>query len=153
MADTTISGLSPATPNKGSAIIPFSDGSTTYKTSPSGIVAASPGCMIQMVKSTDADYIAQIVNTAGQGTNTWVPGLSATITPRSTTSTIMMHIDAYVLLYASNTTRSIRSCMEGTESRETMQCCMMSLPMGIQAPEWEEHHIMEVIHTKRRVSN
>jgi hypothetical protein len=49
MADTTISGLSPSTPNKDTAIIPFSDGSTTYKTSPSGIVAASPGSVIQVV--------------------------------------------------------------------------------------------------------
>jgi len=48
MADTTISGLSEAIPSKSSAIIPFSDGSTTYKTSPSGIVAASPGCIINI---------------------------------------------------------------------------------------------------------
>ena len=47
MADVTISGLSEAIPNKSSAMIPFSNGSTTYKTSPSGIVAASPGALLQ----------------------------------------------------------------------------------------------------------
>jgi len=49
MADVTISGLSPSTPNKDTAIIPFSDGTTTYKTSPSGIVAAAPGTVIQTI--------------------------------------------------------------------------------------------------------
>ena len=48
MADVTISGLAPSTPSKDTAIIPFSDGSNTYKTSPSGIVAASPGCILQV---------------------------------------------------------------------------------------------------------
>ena len=48
MADTTIGGLSRGTPNKNSAVIPYSDGSSTYKTSPSGIVAASPGSIIQV---------------------------------------------------------------------------------------------------------
>ena len=48
MADVTISGLSPGSPNKDTAVIPYSDGTTTLKTSPSGIVAASPGSIIRV---------------------------------------------------------------------------------------------------------
>ena len=49
MADVTISQLSEGIPNKNSAVIPYSDGATTYKTSPSGIVAAVPGTVIQTI--------------------------------------------------------------------------------------------------------
>jgi len=65
MADVTISGLSLNTPNKNSAIIPYSDGSTTYKTSPSGIVAASPGCILQ-VKSTFSKEVKSFTNLDGE---------------------------------------------------------------------------------------
>jgi len=53
MADVTISQLSQGIPNKNSAEIPYSDGTTTLKTSPSGIVAASPGTVIQSVYGKD----------------------------------------------------------------------------------------------------
>ena len=77
MADVTISGLSPASPNKNSAIIPFSDGSTTYRTAPSGIVAASPGCILQ---------VKQAIRTAGlqhSTTQGWddIPDVNINITP------------------------------------------------------------------------
>jgi len=62
MADTTISRLSLNSPNKNSAIIPYSDGTTTYKTSPSGIVAASPGSVIQVQSTTSDTVIGPITN-------------------------------------------------------------------------------------------
>ena len=40
MADVTISGLNPASPSKNTAVIPFSDGATTYKTSITGLSAS-----------------------------------------------------------------------------------------------------------------
>ena len=83
MADVTISGLSPATPNKDTAIIPFSDGSTTYKTSPSGIVAASPGCMIQ-VKS--FAYASKFLTTANSPTSAFY----VDITPTSSNSSFLV---------------------------------------------------------------
>jgi hypothetical protein len=49
MADVTIAGLSEATPVKNTAVIPFSDGSNTYRTAASGIVAAAPGTVIQTI--------------------------------------------------------------------------------------------------------
>ena len=54
MADTTISQLSLASPNS-LASIPFSDGTTTYKTSPSGIIAAgvTPGTILQIIYGQD----------------------------------------------------------------------------------------------------
>ena len=101
MADTTISGLSQGIPNKSSAIIPYSDGTTTLRTAPSGIVAASPGSVLQIVRSSDIYFFSELYNTV----NAWVPGLSATITPKSSTSTILIDIDAHVLLFANNTTK------------------------------------------------
>lgn len=84
MADTTISGLSEGLPNKSSAIIPYSDGSTTYKTSPSGIVAASPGSIIKVANST---YSAQQAST----NTTWIDtGLSCSLTPISNSSKILI---------------------------------------------------------------
>jgi hypothetical protein len=47
MADVSISGLSEGIPSKNSAVIPYSDGSNTYRTAASGIVAASPGALLQ----------------------------------------------------------------------------------------------------------
>ena len=85
MADVTISGLSPSTPNKDTAIIPYSDGSTTYKTSPSGIVAAAPGCMIQVVQSVKTD--TQLIAGASYVD---VTGLSASIKPASAANKILV---------------------------------------------------------------
>jgi len=87
MADVTIGQLNQGIPNKNTAVIPYSDGSTTYKTSPSGIVAASPGCILQ---------VKQVVRTSifthnfGQ---IWVdvPTLSAYITPSSTSSKFLIN--------------------------------------------------------------
>jgi len=47
MADVTISSLPQGTPS-GSAIIPYSQGNTTYSARPSAIVAASSGSVLQM---------------------------------------------------------------------------------------------------------
>jgi hypothetical protein len=87
MADVTISGLTPSTPNS-SASIPFSDGSTTYKTSPSGIVAASPGCILQVLQAFKSDTFTTqaLIANGGEG----IPGLSVTITPKSTSSKILI---------------------------------------------------------------
>lgn len=49
MADVTISALSLSAPNKNTASVPFSDGATTYRTAASGIVAASPGSVLQVL--------------------------------------------------------------------------------------------------------
>lgn len=76
MADTTISALSPSTPSKNTAVIPFSDGSTTYKTSPSGIVAASPGSVLRVL------YYYSNTASVGYNSNAWItcPDLNASIT-------------------------------------------------------------------------
>lgn len=90
MADVTISGLSPGVPNKDSAIIPYSDGSTTYKTSPSGIVAASPGCLLQVKQSIKTDRQLITGNTYVDITD-----LSITITPKSTSNKILIQASVY----------------------------------------------------------
>jgi hypothetical protein len=87
MADVTISGLSPVSPNKNSAIIPFSDGSTTYRTAPSGIVAASPGTVIQTICLNNAGagvHSQSISSGKGATFNT------LTITPSFSTSKILI---------------------------------------------------------------
>ena len=100
MADVTISGLSPAIPNKNSAIIPFSDGSTTYRTAPSGIVAASPGCILQ---------VKQAIRTAGlqhSTTQGWddIPDVNINITPTSSNSKFLVSWSGAVSVnYAYNT--------------------------------------------------
>jgi len=84
MADVTISGLSEALPNKNSAIIPFSDGSTTYRTAPSGIVAASPGSVIQV-----QHYLYETV--AGfYNVNSWEYAFTCSFTPRSASSRVLI---------------------------------------------------------------
>ena len=85
MADVTIGQLSTALPNRNTAIIPFSDGSTTYKTSPSGIVAASPGSVIQVVSF--VDEIKRALNLTTSFSDT---GLNANITPKFNTSKILI---------------------------------------------------------------
>jgi hypothetical protein len=84
MADVTIGQLSEAIPSKSSAIIPFSDGSTTYKTSPSGIVAASPGAVLQVICNVKSD-----ISATNSTSFTDIPGLSASITPKSTSNKVM----------------------------------------------------------------
>lgn len=87
MADTTISQLDSSNPNKDTAVIPYSDGSSTYKTSPAGIVAASPGCILQVL---------QVVKTDISKTNSNVPnfedipGLSISITPKANSSKVLV---------------------------------------------------------------
>ena len=81
MADVTISGLTPGTPNS-LASIPFSDGTTTYKTSPSGIVAASPGAVIQVVS------VSNIAEYPVGDTPDYISNLS--ITPKFASSKILV---------------------------------------------------------------
>jgi hypothetical protein len=85
MADVTIAGLSPGIPNKNTATIPFSDGSTTYKTSASGIVAAAPGCTLQVVQSVKTD--TQLITGVSYVD---VTGLSVSIQPRSAANKILV---------------------------------------------------------------
>jgi hypothetical protein len=87
MADVTISGLTPSTPNS-SASIPFSDGSTTYKTSPSNIVAASPGCILQVLQGFKSDTWTTQALIANGGEA--IPNLGVTITPKSSSSKILV---------------------------------------------------------------
>ena len=89
MADVTISGLSVSTPNKDTAVIPFSDGSTTYKASPAGIVAASPGTVLQAQQGIKLDC-TDYTNYPASPAWTNIPGLSAKITPKSTNSKILV---------------------------------------------------------------
>ena len=88
MADVTISGLSEGLPNKNSAVIPYSDGTTTLKTSPSGIVAASPGSIIQVVQTVFGPGF-QHSTTSTSYVNT---GIEASITPKFSTSRIMIGV-------------------------------------------------------------
>ncbi len=88
MADVTISGLSPVSPNKNTAVIPFSDGTTTYKTSPSGIVAASPGCILQVNQTVITNTFSRAAGSYGD-----VTGFSVNITPTSQSSKIMVMVN------------------------------------------------------------
>lgn len=106
MADVTIGGLSLGIPNKDTAVIPYSDGSTTYKTSPSGIVAASPGALLQVVGTSDNTYRTTSLtipadNTIPQNTE-GAPFLSLNITPKSASSQLLFFLEAY-FQEASNT--------------------------------------------------
>ena len=87
MADTTIGGLSPGVPNKNSAIIPYSDGSTTYKASPSGIVAASPGSIIDVKQ-----FFFQDIFTTTSNTYVIIPGFSVAITPKNINNKILVRL-------------------------------------------------------------
>jgi len=84
MADVTIGQLNSGIPSKNSAIIPFSDGSTTYKTAPSGIVAASPGSVLKVV---NAVLTSPVTTTSSSYVST---GLSVSITPTSLNSKILV---------------------------------------------------------------
>ena len=87
MADVTISQLQSNTPNKNTAVIPYSDGTTTYKTSPSGIVAASPGCVLQVVFGTNSTAISH--------TSTYVNVISQSITTIGSNSRILVSINQH----------------------------------------------------------
>jgi len=84
MADVTISQLSIGTPNS-NAVIPYSQGGSTLKASPLGIVAASPGCLLQVVNNIDETKRALNLNTTFSDT-----GLSISITPKFNTSKILV---------------------------------------------------------------
>ena len=86
MADITISGLSQGIPDKNTAIIPYSDGSTTYKTSPSAIVAASPGSVLQVVQA----YKTDLWSTTTRDTWQTVPGLTVSITVKSLLNRVLV---------------------------------------------------------------
>ena len=86
MADVTISQLSLATPNS-LASIPYSDGSTTYKTSPSGIVAASPGCILQVVFGTSSTQVTH--------TTTFEDTISLPITIKGISSKVLVIINQH----------------------------------------------------------
>lgn len=90
MADVTISQLSTGTPNS-NAVIPFSQGSSTLKTSPSGIVAASPGSILQAIQGIKRDNLTE-TQINYPSTPTWysIPGLSARIIPKSVNSKILV---------------------------------------------------------------
>ena len=94
MADATINQLSEGVPNKNTAAIPYTDGTTTYKTSPSGIVAASPGSILQVVQTykTDEQSLAAVTP------NTYydVSGLSCNIIPKVSNSKILISASVYV---------------------------------------------------------
>jgi len=97
MADVTISGLSEGLPNKNSAIIPYSDGSTTYKTSPSGIVAASPGSVLQVQYG--------FSNSTSESTsNAWVvcPGLSVSIILKNPNNKVLVQAIGHFGIWNSN---------------------------------------------------
>jgi len=87
MADVTISQLDSGVPNSSSSI-PFSSGSSTLKTTPANIVAASPGCILQVL---------QVVKTDVSKTNNNVPnfedipGLTINITPKAATSKVLVN--------------------------------------------------------------
>jgi len=86
MADSTIGQLPEGVPSKNSAIIPYSDGITTLKTSPSGIVAASPGCILQVVNVIDETKRAlSLTNNSFSDT-----GMFINITPKFNTSKILV---------------------------------------------------------------
>ena len=99
MADVTIGQLNVGIPNKNTAVIPYSDGSTTYKTSPSGIVAASPGSVIQI------KYFYSI-STAGYNSNTWItcPNLNAIITLTKSTNKVLIQTTASIGAHNNNDT-------------------------------------------------
>ena len=87
MADVTISGLNQGSPSKSTATIPFSDGVTTYRAAPSGIVAASPGCLLQVVFGTTS---TQVIHTA-----TYADVISLAMTIRGTNSKVLININQH----------------------------------------------------------
>jgi len=99
MADVTISQLDSGIPDKNTAIIPYSDGSTTYKTSPSGIVAASPGALLQVVGTSDNTYRTTSSTIPADSTIPQITEgdlfLSLNITPKSVNSKLLFMFEGY----------------------------------------------------------
>jgi len=87
MPDVTISQLGRGAPNKNTAVVPYSDGNTTYNTSPSGIVAASPGCILQVKQIVKDDFWTTTNNVPNYAD---ITGLSISITPTSAQSKILV---------------------------------------------------------------
>ena len=87
MADTTISALSVSTPSKDTAVIPFSDGSTTYKASPAGIVAASPGSVLQVLCINNGVTPGVII---GPALNNNVSVIACSIVPKFASSKMLI---------------------------------------------------------------
>jgi hypothetical protein len=86
MADVTISSLPLGTPSR-NALLPYSQGGQTLAVAPSGIVAASPGSVIQIAYGTW--NTVQTNNSQSVYVDT---GLQATILPKTTSSTILVNI-------------------------------------------------------------
>jgi len=107
MADVTISGLSEGIPNNNTAVIPYSDGSTTYKTSPSGIVAASPGSIIQVqhyLFETSAGYA---------NVNSWQYMFQADFTPKFNMSRVLIQSN---FMYSGNGGIRLRRLIQNISS-------------------------------------
>ena len=92
MPDVTINQLNTGTPNKNSAVIPYSDGTTTLKTSPSGIVAASPGSIINVGNVLNETTYTFFLPTNTDYVNT---GMSVSYKPLFSTSKILVQAHIY----------------------------------------------------------
>lgn len=94
MADVTINQLTQGVPNKNSAVIPYSDGTTTLKTSPSGIVAASPGSTLKVVQSYMTEYqdILNLVSWTDIISPVNNVGLICSITPESAFNKVYVQV-------------------------------------------------------------
>ena len=82
MADVTISSLPLGTPS-GNALLPYSQGNQTLATAPSGIVAASPGSVLQV-------QITKVSTVVGPFTNSDGEFLKISITPKRASSNIIL---------------------------------------------------------------
>jgi len=86
MADVTISSLPLGTPS-GNALLPYSEGNTTYSARPSAIVAASSGSVLQMQFVPYVDrYIRDPLNSSAWETI----GPALTLTTKGTNSKIFL---------------------------------------------------------------
>jgi len=90
MADVTISSLPLGTPS-GSALLPYSQGGQTLAVAPSGIVAASPGCLLQIKQAVKTN--TQSFNTASYND---VTGLTVSITPKALNSSFLIQVQLSV---------------------------------------------------------
>lgn len=100
MADVTISSLPLGTPSS-SALLPYSQGGSTLAVSPSGIVAASPGSVLQVVYGQDNNEY----NFPSPG-NTTAPynyTSSLTINKKLINSKLIIDVSAYGLGYRNTT--------------------------------------------------
>lgn len=86
MADVTISQLNSGIPSSTSSI-PFTDGSSTFKATPGSIVAASPGCILQVKQVVKTDIWTAPNNVPNFDD---ITGLSISITPISSNNKILV---------------------------------------------------------------